>query len=168
MRRVLVRSLVLRFLPLLFLALLTFLLTSPLWQQAGIADTADRLRIQGFDLASAREGVSLRLFFDTVGAVEKDWIVYIHLHNSQGERTDQFDGPPLAGLKPTSEWNRRALYIDRHQIGFPPGMLPGEFTLRIGLYDRESGERLSFQPRAEGPVHFEDGQLRVPLFVAAD
>ena len=135
---------------------------------AAPADTADSLRIQGYDLAAAREGVSLRLFFETVGAVEKDWIVYIHLHDSKGERIDQFDGPPLAGLKPTSEWNRRALYIDRHQIRFPPGMLPGEYTLRIGLYDRESGERLSFLPGSEGRDHFEDGQLRVPLSVAAD
>ena len=135
---------------------------------AAPANTADRLRIQGYDLEAAHEGVTLRLYFDTAGAVEKNWIIYIHLLGPEGELIDQFDGPPLAGLKPTSEWTRRALYIDRHQITLPTGMLPGEYDLRIGLYDRESGERLSFQPRGEGLVHFEDGQLRVPLSVAAD
>ena len=135
---------------------------------AAPADTADSLRIQGYDLAAAREGVTLRLFFDTEGAVEKDWIVYIHLHDSQGERIDQFDGPPLAGLKPTSEWRTRSLYIDQHQIEFPPEPAPDEYTLRVGLYDRESGERLSFEPRGEGLLHFEGGQLRIPLSFASD
>ena len=130
------------------------------------ADTDDGLRLQGYDLLSAPGAPTLRLFWETGEGVASDWITYIHLHSPQGERIAQFDGPALAGLQPTSQWQTDSLYIDRRQLVLPAGLEPGDYLLRIGLYNFESGERLPFRPDfGDGQGKFEDGQLLVPLTV---
>ena len=130
------------------------------------ADTDDGLRLQGYDLLSAPGAPTLRLFWETGEGVASDWITYIHLHSPQGERIAQFDGPALAGLQPTSQWQTDSLYIDRRQLVLPAGLEPGDYLLRIGLYNFESGERLPFRPDfGDGQGKFEDGQLLVPLIV---
>ena len=132
------------------------------------AVTADNLRLQGYDLASAHGEQVLRFFWEAKGEVASNWITYIHLHDPQGERIAQFDGPALAGMKLTSEWQPRELYIDRRQISLPKDLPPGDYLFRIGLYDRDSGERLAFQPEADDQGHFEDGQLLVPLTISVE
>ena len=130
------------------------------------AVTADGLRLQGYDLLSAADAPTLRLFWETGDGVANDWITYIHLHDAQGKRVAQFDGPALAGLQPTGQWHTNALYTDRRQLNLPAGLEPGAYLLRIGLYSFSSGERLPFQPDGAGQAHFEDGQLLIPLIVA--
>ena len=132
------------------------------------AATTDNLRLQGYGLMPAHGGTTLRLFWETSGRVENNWVTYIHLHDPRGERIAQFDGPALAGLKPTSEWQPRALYIDRRHIALPAELQSGEYLLRIGLYDRDTGERLPFLHEADDQAHFEDGQLLVTLNVSAE
>ena len=127
------------------------------------AGTADSLKLQGYDLLTERSELALRLFWETTGAVATNWTLYAHLHDPHGERIAQFDGPPLAGLKGTSEWQPGSLYIDRRPINLPTDLSPGDYLLRIGLYDRDSGERLAFLPEVEDQVHFESGQLLVPI-----
>ena len=130
------------------------------------AETDDGLRLQGYDLLPAPGAPTLRLFWETGEGVASDWITYIHLHSPQGERIAQFDGPALAGLQPTSQWQTDSLYIDRRQLVLPGGLEPGDYLLRIGLYNFESGERLPFRPDfGDGQGHFEAGQLLVPLSV---
>ena len=129
------------------------------------ADTGDGLRLQGYDLLSEPGGPVLRLFWETRGVVVTDWTTYIHLHNAQGERIAQFDGPALAGLSPTSQWQSRGLYIDKRQLKLAIELQPGEYLLRIGLYNFSSGERLPFLPDTPEQGRFEDGQLIVPLTI---
>ena len=130
------------------------------------AATSGGLRLQGYDLLPAPGGPTLRLFWETGDGVASDWITYIHLHSPQGERIAQFDGPALAGLLPTSKWQADALYIDRRQLNLPTGLEPGEYLLRVGLYNYVSGERLPFQADDEKQERFENGQLLIRLTVA--
>lgn len=132
------------------------------------AGTSDNLRLQGYDLLAERGEATLRLFWDAEGAVARNWVTYIHLHDQMGERIAQYDGPPLAGLKPTSEWQKRSLYIDRRQITLPANLPAGDFLFRLGLYHRETGERLPFLPDVDDRNHFQDGQLLVPLTISAE
>ncbi len=129
------------------------------------ARTDDSLRLQGFDLWPEDGSPTLRLFWETEDKVAVDWITYIHMHDSAGERIAQFDGPAIEGLQPTSQWHNNALYIDRRRLDLPEGIEAGEYQLRIGLYDRVSGERLPFQPDDNTQGNFENGQLLVPLTV---
>ena len=132
------------------------------------AGTADGLRLQGYDRVSTPDGPTLRLFWETSDGVANDWITYIHLHDAQGERIAQFDGPPLAGLQSTGQWHTNALYIDRRQLNLPAGLAPGMYLLRVGLYSFANGERLPFRPDDDVQGHFEDGQLLIPITIPAD
>ena len=132
------------------------------------ASTADNIRLQGYDLLQSHGAPTVRFFWDTSGTISRNWVTYVHLHDPNGERIAQFDGPPLAGLKPTSEWEKRALYIDRRQISLPNGLPSGDYLFRIGLYERDTGERLAFLPEADDQVHFENGQLLVPLSIPSE
>ena len=129
------------------------------------ADTDDGLHLQGYDLLDGPAGRSLRLFWETGEGVASDWITYIHMTDPQGELVAQFDGPPLAGLLPTSQWKSNSLYIDKRKLEVPSNLAPGDYLLRIGLYGFESGERLPFQPEDGEQGHFESGQLLAPIRV---
>ncbi len=123
------------------------------------ADTDDGLHLQGYDLVDESAGHSLRLFWETDETVANDWITYIHMSNAQGDLVAQFDGPPFAGLLPTSQWKPNSLYIDSRELELPSGLAPGDYLLRIGLYSFESGERLPFIPDDSRQRDFESGQL---------
>ncbi len=143
----------------------TGILQSELPDTIARASTADSLRLLGYDLLPAHDELALRLFWEAEGEVATNWTTYIHLHDPQGERIAQFDGPALAGLKLTSEWQPHELYIDRRQIRLPMDLPSGDYLFRIGLYDRDSGERLAFRPEGDDQIHFENGQLLVPLTI---
>ncbi|MDE0464002.1 MAG: hypothetical protein OXH93_16410 [Caldilineaceae bacterium] len=127
------------------------------------AETSDGMRLQGYDLASQSEDLTLRLFWETGDGVSNDWITFIHMLDGHGDLVAQFDGPPLGGLLPTSQWHGDALYIDRREITLPGGLAQGDYHLRVGLYDFATGERLPLRPRDAEDNQFEDGQLLVRL-----
>ena len=132
------------------------------------ADTEDGLALQGYDLIGGPGGYTFRMFWDTERGVSRDWITYIHMTDSQGELIEQFDGPPLAGLQPTSQWRPNSLYIDRRELKLPEGLASGKYLLRVGLYNFESGERLPFRSDDSALSQFEDGQLIVPISILAE
>ena len=133
------------------------------------ADTADGLRLQGYDLASQGENFTLRLFWETENDVSNDWITFVHMLDGHGELVAQFDGPPFGGLQPTSRWHRNSLYVDRREITLPDGLVQGDYHLRVGLYDFATGERLPLRPRDAEDHQFEEGQLVVRLgFLSTD
>ncbi len=123
------------------------------------AGTDDGLLLQGYDLLDEPAGHSLRLFWETGEAVSSDWITFIHMTDPQGDPVAQFDGPPFAGLLPSSKWEPNSLYIDSRRLELPGSIAPGDYLLRIGLYSIESGERLPFLPDDSGQRDFESGQL---------
>ncbi len=127
------------------------------------AATDDGLRLQGYDMLPTQGGPTLRLFWETGDGAASDWVTYVHMHDDQGERVAQFDGPALAGLQPTSQWHTDALYIDRRQLNLPAALQPGAYLLRIGVYNYASGERLPFRPADDAQGRFEDGQLLIPF-----
>lgn len=129
------------------------------------AATDDGLQLQGYDLLPAADSPTLRLFWETGEGIVNDWITYVHMHDGGGERVAQFDGPAIAGLQTTSQWHSNALYVDRRRLILPEAIEPGEYLLRIGLYDRVSGVRLPFLPSDNSQGNFENGQLLVPLSI---
>ena len=130
------------------------------------ADTDDGLRLRGYDFVQTPDASVLRMFWETNDVVASDWVIYAHLHNAKRDRIAQFDGPALAGLQSTSQWQTQALYIDRRRFSLPTWLEPGLYLLRIGLYSLESGDRLPLQPYENAQRHFENGQLLIPISIA--
>ena len=54
----------------------------------------------------------------------------------------QGDGPPLGGGYPTDLWVAGDLLADLRRVALPVESSPGRYTLLVGLYSLQTGERL--------------------------
>ncbi len=76
------------------------------------------------------------------------YTVFLHLTDDQGILiTEPADGPPLSGDWPTTAWLPGQTITDTRLIALPPNLGPGQYDVRLGLYDPETGARLpAFRP----------------------
>jgi hypothetical protein len=74
--------------------------------------------------------------------VTADYHVFVHLLNAGGERVAQSDGQPALWTRPTSGWSVGKAIEDRHGLSLPADLLPGDYTLIVGLYTPSDGARL--------------------------
>jgi hypothetical protein len=125
----------------------------------------ESLWLQGYDLLPDPGGPVLRLYWQVERTPPADWVTFVHLVDGKGQLVAQFDGPPLDGLLPTSQWPARSLMIDRHKIVLPEDLPPGQYRFLVGLYERDTNQRLKVKPEAGEQEHFADDALIVPLDV---
>ncbi len=67
--------------------------------------------------------------------VERNLTMFVHLVNGDGEIVGQYDALPGGGRWPTTVWQAGDLVADELTIPLPAQLPPGEYGLRIGLYD---------------------------------
>ena len=67
--------------------------------------------------------------------------VFIHLVNADGQILAQADGEPASWSRPTTGWVPGEYILDEHGLTLPP-TLPPNASLRIGLYNPATGQRL--------------------------
>lgn len=65
--------------------------------------------------------------------------VFTHLQDASGERIGQQDNPPGRGVRPTDHWLPDEVIVDVYNLDISSEAEPGEYSLRIGMYDAESG-----------------------------
>jgi hypothetical protein len=80
------------------------------------------------------------------------------LLDNTGSPATQRDGEPVGGSRPTTTWQPDEVIVDNHGILLPPGMPPGDYALRLGLYD-------AFDPAVRLPVNGEDSLLLATITV---
>jgi hypothetical protein len=68
--------------------------------------------------------------------------VFVHLLDASGQVVAQHDGPPDGGNFPTSHWGGLAVFDDAHTLAIPADLAPGHYTLVVGIYDPQTGERI--------------------------
>lgn len=104
----------------------------------------------------------IRLRWKAAHPLRRDLAVFIHLVDAAGQTVAQSDGPPVAGLAPTTRW--QGLVVDRHGLIVPPNLRPGTYWIDVGLYD--AAGRLEVVGRSDGvarlgPVEIGDGKGRM-------
>jgi hypothetical protein len=83
-----------------------------------------------------------------------DYSVFVHLLGPGGQMVAQHDGWPGNGLrltelwqpmpfKRTSQWAEGEVFRDIHYLQLSPDAATGEALLKVGMYDLESGQRLT-------------------------
>jgi hypothetical protein len=77
-----------------------------------------------------------------VQEVGRDYTVFVHLRDLEGDNVAQGDGPPLEGWYPTTAWIPEQIVADPHIVPVHAETLPGSYDLVVGLYDPETGDRL--------------------------
>jgi hypothetical protein len=113
----------------------------------------DRITFLGYDSEpSVRAGGNLRVtvYWQAQRDMEESYKVFAHLYDREGSIVAQQDRLPGLGARPTTTWERGEIVADRLLVPIDGATAVGEYQLAVGLYDQETGKRLT----AFGP----DGQ----------
>jgi hypothetical protein len=86
--------------------------------------------------------INVALRWKPLQPITVNYSVFVHLIDANGSLVGQHDGQPAAGYLPTSSWQSGMMIEDRHSILLPAELPPGDYTLVVGLYDPNTGERL--------------------------
>jgi hypothetical protein len=117
----------------------------------------DHIWLRGYTLhgqdAHPGDGVQLTLYWQAGAPVETAYSVFTQVI----DRTDSYtagqrDGEPGCNLFPTDTWTPGQIIADRYYLPLARDARPGVYTLLIGMYERESGERLDIFTADGQPV----------------
>lgn len=97
------------------------------------------------DALASKNTLNLTLYWRSLQRVDKDYTIFIHLADAQGQVLSQEDSPPVQGQAPTSGWQPYQVIEDRHQLQMSENFPPGNYDLLLGLYNSATGERLLIQ-----------------------
>jgi 4-amino-4-deoxy-L-arabinose transferase-like glycosyltransferase len=118
-------------------------------EQAGVGIDADfdgQIRLVSHSplpqRISSGEILRLTLIWQADAQIDRDYKVYVHLVDAEGNIVAQRDSEPVAGWHPTSGWRFGEVVRDRHGLTTTPDVVAGEYGVQVGLYDSE-GQRLS-------------------------
>ncbi|MFN8498380.1 MAG: glycosyltransferase family 39 protein [Anaerolineae bacterium] len=93
--------------------------------------------------AAAKPGgnVTIDLKWRAARPMDKNYVVFAHLYDEAGRLVAQHDSQPQGGGRPTSGWSTTRSIPDFHGLMLPRDVA-GQLSLRVGLYDPATGERL--------------------------
>jgi hypothetical protein len=81
-----------------------------------------------------------------------DYKLFVHLTGETAQPLAQWDGVPGLNTQPTDRWIPGEIFHDHVLLSIPPDLAPGTYTLRVGLYDAKSGERIGGKALEIGTV----------------
>lgn len=114
------------------------------------------IRLKGYDLDIQAGQLRLTLYWQSEMQTEIDYTRFVHLRDPQDQTVAQSDGLPGGGSYLTSLWDPGEIIPDTVTVPLPAELLPGEYTLAVGLYEAATGQRLPV------PASAGDNSLRLP------
>ncbi len=102
----------------------------------------------GHRIRRSADGLDLSLYWATLGRSDVPLSIFAHLLEPAGETIGQHDGPPDEGRLSTLDWPVPAVVVDRRRIE-SDGVIPPAGSLRIGMYNPDSGARLALKVDGE-------------------
>lgn len=125
-----------------------------LWQQSPAppqvllsgVEFGNVIALLGADLPAAPvqpgQTLTYTLHWQALARITQDYTVFTHLLDSEGKLQAQQDRAPQRGRYPTSWWDPGEIIIDPYSLLLPKNLASGQYTLRVGLYRPETGQRL--------------------------
>jgi hypothetical protein len=104
----------------------------------------EAIRLLGYDLPPG-EGPALTLYWESLAVVTESYDLFVHLVDSNGQIVAQLDQKPVGGLAATDVWRVGDIVRDPLVLALPQTVPAGEYALRVGVYERDSGRRLAVQ-----------------------
>jgi len=101
------------------------------------------ISLVGFDQTVSAETLDLILYWHALDDVDTSYKIFLHLTDaSSGELVEQVDFIPQSWTYPTDWWTAGEYIAD--PISLSLSNIPsGEYQVWLGIYDPDSGERLS-------------------------
>lgn len=87
--------------------------------------------------------VTVTLAWRAEAEASTSYRVFLHLLGPDGSLVAQSDGEPANWTRPTTGWLPGEIILDERTLQLPDDAPPGEYTLSCGLYDLETGTRLT-------------------------
>ena len=84
----------------------------------------------------------ITLTWQAGGPTTRNWKVFIHIFDSAGGKRTQSDGYPADGQALSPSWQANEVIVDTHVVPLPTDLPAGDYTVRLGLYDEQTGARL--------------------------
>lgn len=93
--------------------------------------------------ASPGSAVRIAVAWRATAPPDQPLNVFVHAIGVDGQLQAQHDSVPGGGLLPISSWEPGRLVADRFAIPLPEEIPPGEYEVRIGIYNPNTGQRLA-------------------------
>jgi hypothetical protein len=128
--------------------LLSFLgnghVTQSIQARAQFGDDIQLDLVEILDSISVPDGVvRLRLVWQTQAPIYQLLVTCAHLVDPiSGRIVAQHYGQPAGDARPTNTWRRGEVILDQFALRVFADTLPGQYQLRLGLYDMDSQARL--------------------------
>lgn len=117
--------------------------TPPQMETAVGATFGEEAALSGYTLERQAEQIAVTLVWQALAEMDTSYHVFVHLVDANGEIIAQSDAEPAAWQRPTTGWAPGEYVVDRHVLPLPETLPAGPLSLRVGLYDVDSGRRLS-------------------------
>lgn len=105
----------------------------------------------------AGDRVTVSLTWTASEALAQSYKVFVHLYTADGRLVAQHDAVPVNELRPTQSWQPGQEIVDHHGLWVPKDVA-GPLRLVVGLYDSETGTRLTV---TDGSDHADIGTVEV-------
>ncbi len=86
--------------------------------------------------------LNLTLVWQAKRAMTQRYTAFVHLEKSNGEKIAQDDHSPRYGAYPTNRWAANEMVREVYTLSMPGNLAAGEYSIKIGWYDSDTGERL--------------------------
>jgi hypothetical protein len=97
--------------------------------------------------------VHFDVYWQGVSEMDQLYFAFLHLVDRQGRIVAQQDkAPGIRGKEPTTAWLPGEVIADPIDLNLRSDLLPGQYTLRIGMYLPPNGPRLPVQDQAGRPI----------------
>lgn len=110
------------------------------------ANLDDKVTLLGYDIISRKAtpggDIHLTLYWQAQRRMEKDYTVFVHLIDEEGQIWGQKDNQPEGGFYPTSFWDPGEVIKDGYQFQVRPETPGGEYQIEVGMYLLDTNERL--------------------------
>lgn len=111
-----------------------------------VASFGDRIGLTRFMLpGSAKAGsvAPIDVQWRASEPIAADYVSFVHVLDSSGKLVAQQDNQPRKGAYPTSAWRANEVVNDTLEVRLPPGLAPGDYSVRLGWFEATSTERLT-------------------------
>jgi hypothetical protein len=103
---------------------------------------AGKLQLAGLSLRHTEEGLELKLRWRSLKPVDRDYWCFAHILDQSGKVAGYLDHQILNGDAPTRMWKPGDTAMERLLFRPPELRNMGTYRLRLGMFDRASGDRL--------------------------
>jgi hypothetical protein len=87
--------------------------------------------------------LEISLVWQAAQQTSDNYTVFVQLWDAEGNLAGQGDSDPVDGLRPTRSWRPGEVIVDTHHVPLKAELTAGEYTLYVGLYQRDTGDRLA-------------------------